>query len=441
MKHLLWLSTLCTAGSLDNTTTVINQFVPSHSDSSGISSRGQLSLEIDFKDDLLNNVIWFASDADGKQVLGLSDTGHIVSFAIKATVDEHGSPVATLMSPLLDSDGTPLTVETYVSGGSVVSGDLTLSSGMYAGFVQGSIREFPQISLSSGSVAKSSNPVALCDTWLSEEIAAGCSSGEPASILASVRTEDESETVGSILVSCRVPNEDLSIRGWSCNPSNGDSLRFSTKTPGQYTSLSAMSPCAACDPYQMFFLFTHSDSAGTQKSVTIESIAADSLTDEEDQENRIVLFSLETPDIVFLSLSVIQGTDSQLAVYLFGYNISSPTTAYVILSYGVDINPSTSAKIAVSSGDDYSLSVFILFLLLCVGIAIPFLIRFNPHIRARIENVRWLKNAERIGLVGDSGDESDPEDARSSVPKKFGNNPAHTPKQLKPISELNISGS
>ncbi len=409
-------------------------------DGSSVNARKRASFEIDFKDDLLNNIIWFSSVAGSRKVYALSDTGYILSFVLPDIATTDQLQVSASLSPLLDSDGTPLTTDMYTSTGSVVSGDLTLSRGIYVSSTQSTLREFPQLSTASGVVAKSSNPIGLCDTWLSEEIATGC--GEPFSVMTSLRPEDDTESVGSILFSCRYPrDEDLSIPGWACNPSNGDSVRYSVKTANSTTSLSAMSPCPACEPYQMFMLFSHSDSSGSLKSISIESIAATALVDEEGEGNRVTLFTLEVSDIVFLSLSVVPGTDSELEISLFGYNVSSPTTAYVVLSFAVDINLSTSARISSSSGD-YSLSVFILFLLLCIGIAVPFLIRFNPHIRARIENVRWLKHAEQIGLVGDSGNDSDPEDVVSVIPKKFGHlSPNHTPKKLNPINESDISGS
>ena len=442
MKRFLYsLVVISSADSIQKTTVNIIEGLLPIIDGPSVRARKKGMIEIDFKDDLLNNIIWFSSVGGSRNVIGLSDSGYIVSFEVSdaSSVTDFTQPAPT-MSPLLDSDGTPLTTEMYSSTGSVVSGDLAMSKGIYAAFTQGGIREFPQISEATGSVAKASNPIGLCDTWLSEEIATGC--GESFGVMTSIKPEDDTETIGTILFACRSPRDDLSIPGWLCNPSNGDSIRFSVNTPDKTTALSAMSPCAACDPYQMFLLFSHFESAGRQKSISIESIATSFLTQEEGKGNRVTLFTLNTSDIVFLSLSVLPGTDSELTISLFGYNESSPTTAYVIMTYAVDINPSTAAKITSSSGD-YSLSVFILFLLLCIGIAIPFLIRFNPHIRARIENVRWLKNAEQIGLVGDSGDESDPEDRSLGVPKKFGHrspHPSHTPTKLKPINESDISG-
>ncbi len=400
-----------------------------------VTTRFSAAIEIDFMDDVLSNIIWFSASGGDNPVIGLSDTGylvHIRSWDFSGTTPTISKPS---ILPLLDSDGTPLTVEIYTASGAVVSGDLTLASGIYAGFNEGNNREFSQVTEStSGVVAKSTNPVALCDSWLAEEIVTGCQENGPATLLSSAKPEDSTETIGSIFFSCRSPSEELSIPGWSCNPSTGDSTRFSIKTDDKYTLLSAMVPCAACDdPYHMFFLFTHNNADGSQKSVSIESMRT--LSDEAD---RVVLFSLETSGIVFLSLSVVPKTESEILVYLFGYNVSSPTTAYVMYTYEVDMDLSTASA---STKNDYTLSVFVLFFLLCLGIAIPLLIRLNPHVRTRIENVRWIKQAEQIGLVGDSADESDAENRKLAIPKKFGHQYPHTPRQLKPINESNIPGS
>jgi hypothetical protein len=406
------------------------------------TTRFSLSIEIDFKDDLLSNIIWFSAIEGKKTIIGLSDTGYVVNIDSTALIGDVPTISQPSVLPLLDSDGTPLTVEMYAASGSVVSGDLTLESGIYAGFTIGNVREFAQVtSPTSGVVAKSTNPIGLCDAWLSEEILTGCPNNEPATIMSSSKPDDDTETIGSILFSCQSPSAELLIPGWVCNPSTGDSTRFSIKANDKYTSLTAMGPCATCDPSQMFLLFTHFDSDGSRKSVSIESTQISSITEEEDDDSdRVVLFSLATTDIVFLSLSVIPGTQSEILLYLFGYNVSSPTTAYVVYTYTIDMNASASSG-SVSSKNDYTLSVFILFILVCLGVAIPLLIRFNPHVRARIENVRWMKHAEQIGLVGDSGDESDPESRKLAIPRKFGHQSPHTPRQLKPINESNISGS
>ena len=396
------------------------------------------AIEVDFVNELLSNIIWFSTN--GTNLFCLADSGYFLSVPL----DSATTPTSTLsipaLMPLLDSDGVALTTETFTYSGSTVSGDLSLSKGFLAAFSSGFIREFAEPSVASSSIiAKPTNLFELCDTWLPEEVSSGCPDSAPASIISSLLPEDDSESAGSILVSCRTPRDDLTIPGWACNPSTGDSARFSISTNDSFTNLVAMTPCNDCDPHQTFLLLSHGDSNGDQKSISIESIRSQSLTDADDQSGRVQLFSLNVTDVVFLSLSVIGGTDGKdLKIFLFGYNISSSTTSYVIMTYTVNIGVS-SAISDRSIHRDFTLSIVILFLLISIGIAIPLMIRFNPQVRARIENIRWLKNAEEIGIVGDSGDENDTDYQQSIVPKKFGhlspNVSPYTPRELKPINE------
>lgn len=294
---------------------------------------------------------------DGGQIAGLWEAGLLRTANI--TYTNRSLSGMTAWDTLLDV-GDLCSGVAEASGR--LSGDFTKSE-FFISSPNGGVRYYPSVT------SDWSDPLAQCFPTNPSV----CSSGD-----LRVAAVPEEEDIGSLVVTCgRV--------GLFCDPVTVESSSFAF-----LDSVTHLAVCPDCNPAQMFLLTARSN------GFTIESVATDLLLQPQGEiaeVDRIALFTVEgLTGEEASSLAVIRdpSNNSQFWVY-----VSAPPLLH---QFSLALTPQVGDSLQRSS----VLAIVVLVLLLVGAVVAPLLILLHPRLRAKMDDWRWMRDRQRLGLDEDS---------------------------------------
>jgi hypothetical protein len=344
----------------------------------------ELTMAMISSDPLWGGFVSLQLAQDGEGWMGVTDSGLI---AIKSA-SAPGS--VTLVELSDDSAGDRLFVDSLstISGTSVVDPS---TDGAYVRVNSNGtpVRMYNPIEIGNleGSVFSRAyeDPLTLCPALLRDDLAS-CPSGAGGQTLTTIPPES-GQLTGSLLFLCETRSEsDGLFHGWACNPSTGDSWRFSFDAePGW--NFADWTFCKDCDPGQIFLL-SYNETSFAVDTVLLSALHNDNgqiLLADDMIHGRVRLFqSSRTGNVRALSVIRHPWLPEKLRVDIGSNQAESGLT--VIHTFSLELTPAGTETLKdIDSSSSNRLSWIVVSLLILLGIALPLIVMHKPRLRKKFE--------------------------------------------------------
>lgn len=327
---------------------------------------------------------------DGLGWVAVTDGGRI---AIQSWMQASDDPQAVTMVELVDdTTGSPLFVDSVTTiSGSPLFEPLMAGAYVRVNSAQSPVRLYNSHDTKTykGSVFERGfeDPLSLCPEALRQDVSS-CVSGSGGQTLTSIPAESGQDS-GSLLFLCESRSEmDQLFHGWACNPSTGDSWRFSFDgEPGwQFADWTF---CKNCEPGQVFLL-SYNDTSFAVDTVLLSALDNDDgkiLLADDLVHGRVRLFhSSRSGDVRALSVASTPYYPNKLRVDIGTRVASSGLTQ--IHTFSLELSPAAKATLQeLDSRASKSLSLIVLAVLVLLGIALPLVVMRKPLLRRRLEEL------------------------------------------------------